>query len=193
MPALRLTALHCTLLVIDVQERLLPAIHRPDRLMLNLEFLVDAAALAGVQCRVTEQYPQGLGPTVPALAAKLPPQPLSKKSFSCCGAEGLVESLNRESRPCVLLCGMESHVCVSQTAIGLLDRNFQVALAEDAIAARDPHDHDIAMRRLSAAGAVLTTVEAVGFEWLRRSDHPSFKAYSKLVQERARRLRELPQ
>lgn len=130
--ALRMTADSATLLVVDVQEKLLPAIARTPRLLLNIEFLVDAARLADVPIVVTEQYPQGLGPTAAALSAKLPPERPAKKSFSCCGADGVVTTLERSARPWVVLAGIETHVCVSQSAFDLLDRGFCVALPADA-------------------------------------------------------------
>ncbi|MFL5328474.1 MAG: isochorismatase family protein [Gemmataceae bacterium] len=184
----RLIAERTTLLVVDVQEKLFPAIYDASALAINIEFLIDAAQLTGVPVQVTEQYPRGLGPTIAPLAAKLPAHRPDKKTFSCCGAAGLVESLDRERRPMVVLCGIESHVCVSQTAFDLLEMGFQVALPVDGVGARYPLDHTTAIDRLRCAGALITTVEAVGFEWLRTADHPSFKTFSQLVQERSRRL-----
>jgi nicotinamidase-related amidase len=190
--ALRMTGESATLLVVDVQEKLLPAIPATPRLLLNVEFLLDAARLADVPVMVTEQYPQGLGPTAAALAAKLPAERPAKKTFSCCGAAGVVEALERSARPWVVLAGIETHVCVSQTAFDLLDRGFRVALPADALASRFDADHKMALRRMAAAGATVTTVEATGFEWLVSAEHPGFKSFSRLVQDRARRLHELP-
>ena len=183
----RLTAANTTLLIVDVQEKLLPAILNADQLVSNIAFLLDTAGLVNLPVRVTEQYPQGLGPTVAALSAKLPAERPAKKTFSCCGAPGLLDSLDAH-RPWVLLAGMETHVCVSQTAFDLLDRGYHVALPIDAVSARFRLDHDTALARMSDAGALLTTVEAVGFEWLGSADHSRFKEFSKLVQERARRI-----
>jgi len=189
-PVPRLKPAHTTLLIVDVQEKLIPSISRAAALLVNLEFLIDAASLAGVPVKVTEQYPQGLGPTVLALTAKLPPHRPAKKAFSCCAAPGLVDSLDRESRPWVLLAGIESHVCVSQTALDLLDLGFRVAVAYDAVGARFPTDHYVALERLRESGVLLTTVEAATFEWIGTAEHPAFKTFSQLVQERSRRLRE---
>lgn len=91
-----------------------------------------------------------------------------------------------------MLAGIETHVCVSQTAFDLLDRGFRVALPADALASRFDADHKMALRRMAAAGATVTTVEATGFEWLVSAEHPGFKSFSRLVQDRARRLHELP-
>ena len=183
----RLTAANTTLLIVDVQEKLLPAIPDREPLVTNIAFLLDTAALTNVPIRVTEQYPQGLGKTIPELAAKLPDQRPAKKSFSCCGAPGLLESLDTH-RPWVMLAGMETHVCVSQTALDLLDRGFHVAIPVDAVSARFRNDHDIALQRLRESGALMTTVEAVGFEWLGSAEHSRFRDFSKLVQERAKKL-----
>jgi nicotinamidase-related amidase len=187
----RIAADNTTLLIVDVQEKLLPLIPETPRLMLNAEILIDVARLLDVPIRVTEQYPQGLGPTAEPLAAKLPQARPAKKAFSCCGADGLVASLDRPHRPWVLLAGIETHVCVSQTAFDLLAAGFHVILPADALASRFTMDHDYALQRLRTMGAVVTTVEAVTFEWVRTAGHPEFKAFSKLVQERARKLKEL--
>jgi len=187
----RISAENTTLLIVDIQEKLLPLIPETPRMMLNTEFLIDVANLLHVPIRVTEQYPQGLGPTAEPLASKLPSERPAKQAFSCCGAEGLVASLDHPQRPWVLLAGIETHVCVSQTAFDLLDERFQVILPADALASRFNVDHDYALQRLRSLGAVVTTVEAVTFEWVRTAGHPEFKTFSKLVQERARKLKEL--
>jgi len=186
--ALRMTGESTTLLVVDVQEKLLPAIPDTPRLLLNVEFLIDAARMAGVPVLVTEQYPQGLGATAALLSAKLPAERPAKKTFSCCGAAGIVEALEHSARPWVVLAGIETHVCVSQTTFDLLDRGFRVALPVDALASRFTLDHEQALKRLAAAGATVTTAEAAGFEWLVTAEHPEFKQFSQLVQARARRL-----
>lgn len=189
MPSIpRVSASSTTLLVVDIQEKLLPLFAETPRLLINAEFLIDIARLLDVPTLVTEQYPQGLGPTASVLAAKLPGNPPAKKTFSCCGASGLVESLDQATRPWVLLTGIETHVCVSQTAFDLLERGFQVALPVDGLASRFAIDHQVALERLARAGATLTTVEAVTFEWIGTAAHPAFRDFSKLVQERSRKI-----
>lgn len=187
MAVSRLTAANTTLLVIDVQEKLLPAILDADDLVTNIAFLLDVAKLVHLPVRVTEQYPKGLGHTISALSAKLPADRPAKTTFSCAGAPGFVDSLDAH-RPWVLLAGMETHVCVSQTAFDLLDRGFRVALPVDAVSARFRVDHDAALTRMRESGVLLTTVEAVGFEWLASSEHSRFKEFSKLVQERSKQV-----
>ena len=136
----RLRADKTSLVIVDVQEKLFPAIFDASALAINLEFLIDAAAMVNIPVLVTEQYPQGLGPTIAQLSAKLPATRPEKKTFSSCGARGFVQSLNRDTRPCAFLAGIEAHVCVSQTALDLLEQGFQVALAVDGVGSRHPID-----------------------------------------------------
>lgn len=189
MPA-RLDAAESALLVIDVQEKLLPAIADTPRLLLNLSFLLDVAKAVGVPVLATEQYPKGLGRTHSAIAERLPPTLPAKVAFSSAGVPEVVAGL--AGRPSVLLAGIEAHVCVLHTALDLLDRGTRVFVAADTVASRHPADRDIALRRLEQAGAVLTTAETAAFEWLGTSAAPAFKTVSLLVQDRSRRLRELP-
>ena len=175
------------LLVVDVQEKLMVKIPSADTLVRDIAFLIDAAKLTGIEVLATEQYPRGLGPTMPALASRLPSRP-DKLTFSCCGVPGLTDGLRKARRSRVLLAGIEAHVCVLQTALDLLASDFRVYIAADACASRYPADRDIALRRLERAGAILTTAETAAFEWLGGSTHPQFKAVSALVQERMRQI-----
>jgi nicotinamidase-related amidase len=170
------TSLLC---VVDIQERLIPAIPTGPQVVAMAGRLADAAALLGVRSLLTEQYPQGLGPTPPDLAAKLPPA-VAKMAFSCCGCEAFTAALANDIES-ALLCGLETHVCIQQTALDLLARGLTVFIAVDAVGSRHPLDHEIALRRLEASGAILTTTEAVLFEWCGSADHPQFQAVRKLV------------
>jgi nicotinamidase-related amidase len=170
------TSLLC---VVDIQARLLPAIPTSPQVVAMAGRLADAAALLGVRSVLTEQYPKGLGPTPPELAAKFPPA-LSKMAFSCCGSEAFTQSLAADIEA-VVLCGLETHVCIAQTALDLLARGLTVFVAVDAVGSRHPLDHEIALRRLESSGAILTTTEAVLFEWCRSAEHPQFQAVRKLV------------
>lgn len=169
------------LVVVDVQDRLLAKIPDADLLVRNIGFLLDIARLLEVPVRATEQYPQGLGPTTASLAQRLPQPPLAKTSFSCCGAGTFLEELELLRRPQVVLAGIETHVCISQTVFDLLRAGLHVYLPVDALGARYTIDHDTACRRLERAGAVLTTVEAVAFEWLNDAAHPRFHEFRQLV------------
>jgi len=185
--ATRMSAGDTGLLVIDVQEKLLPKIIDADRLVRNLAFLIDGARLLGLPVQATEQYPRGLGPTVAELAKRLPERP-DKLAFSSCAVAAVADNFHRAARPKVVLAGIETHVCVLNTALDLLAQGFRVYLAVDAVGARYRIDHDVALRRLEQAGAVLTTCETCVFEWTGGADHPRFKDVSKLVQERMQSL-----
>jgi nicotinamidase-related amidase len=171
------------LLVIDVQEKLMVKIPGASELIRNIAFLIDAAALAGVEVLATEQYPKGLGPTVPELARRLPYRP-DKLGFSCCDVPELTTNLRRNGRSRVLLVGIEAHVCVLNTALDLLAEQFTVYLAVDAVGSRYAIDQETALRRLERAGVILTTAEAAVFEWTGGARHPNFKALSALVRNR---------
>ena len=176
---MRLSSSISMLCVIDVQERLVPAVADGDVVVARCRRLAEGARLLGVPAVLTEQYRKGLGATVPALAELLPP-PLEKLSFSCCGAEGFAAAIAAGFGQ-IVLCGLETHVCVAQTALDLLAEGYAVFLAVDAISSRHAIDRDVALRRLMAAGAVPTTSEAVLFEWCRSASHPQFQAVRKLV------------
>ncbi len=184
-PLPRLTAADSVLVVVDVQDKLLAKIPTAAALVRNAGFLLDAAALLGVPAVATEQYPKGLGPTTAELARRLPAGLPAKTAFSCCGAAGFLADLRDRGRPNVVLAGMETHVCVLQTALDLIEAGLTVFLPVDALASRYPIDHDTALRRMERAGAVPTTAEAVAFEWVADASHPQFKALSRLVVERA--------
>lgn len=179
----RVRASESVLVVVDVQDKLLAAMPRAAELVRSVAFLLDVAALLEVPVRATEQYPKGLGPTTAEVAKRLTTPAVEKTAFSCCGADGFVASLQRRT---VVLVGMEAHVCVVQTALDLLDDGFRVVLPVDAVASRFDLDADTGLRRLERVGAILTTAEAVAFEWMQDAKHPQFKAVSKLIVGRTR-------
>jgi nicotinamidase-related amidase len=185
----RLSAINSTLLVVDVQEKLLAVMPDAPGLVRDVGFLLDVANLLKVPALATEQYPQGLGPTHADLVRRLNAERPTKLAFSCCGAPRLLSGLRQLGRPNIVVAGMEAHVCVMQTVLDLVAEGLQVFVPVDAIQSRFPIDHEIALRRMERAGAVLTTCEAVAFEWLGGSDHPQFKPVSKLVQERMKRIK----
>jgi nicotinamidase-related amidase len=184
----RLIAAETSLVVVDVQEKLLPKIHNAERIVQNIRFLLDVAALVDVQRIATEQYPKGLGPTVAALAEKLPAPRPEKVGFSCCAIESFVPELYHTQKKRVVLTGIETHVCVLNTALDLLAESFWVYLPVDAVGSRHVLDHETALRRLEAAGAIVTTTETIAFEWLGAANHPKFKEVSGLIQHRMKSL-----
>ena len=171
-----------TLLVVDVQEKLMRLVPGQARIVWNIRRLLDGARILQVPVLATEQYPQGLGPTVPELAALLGAVP-GKVAFSCLACTEVAGQLDSEQRPKVLLAGIEAHVCIQQTALDLLAVGHRVYLAVDAIGARFPLDYEMALRRMESSGATLTTTEAALFEWCQVAGTPQFKQISALVRE----------
>ncbi len=183
----KMSAGDTSLLVIDVQEKLLAKIPGAEALVRNIGFLVDGARLVDVPVTATEQYPKGLGPTVPELARRMPTRP-DKVEFSCCAIPSVVDGFRGSARHKVVLAGMETHVCVLHTALDLLAQGFRVYVPVDAVASRYPLDHEQALARLDRAGAIITTSETTVFEWVGGAGHPRFKQISALVQERMKAL-----
>jgi hypothetical protein len=147
--------------------------------------LLQGAKILGVPAFVTEQYPKGLGKTVPQLAELLDPA-AEKLLFSC--AEVLdwgLATIQTDNRFQIVVAGIEAHVCVLQTVLDLLGSGFQVYVAADAVSSRDEFDRKIAFDRMSAGGATIVTTESVLFEWCERSGTPEFKQISQLIKERA--------
>jgi nicotinamidase-related amidase len=173
------------LVLVDVQDKLLAKIPTAEQLVRNAAFLLDVASAIQVPIRATEQYPKGLGSTNTELQKRLTQPPTAKTSFSCCGAESFLEELQMTRRPNVILIGMETHVCIAQTAFDLLSAGLHVFLPVDTVGSRYSIDHEAALRRMEQAGAVLTTAEAVAFEWIADAAHQQFKTVSRLVIDRA--------
>lgn len=178
-----------TLLVVDIQEKLVPAIVRGDVVVQRTTFLLNAAEQLGVPVVVSEQYPQGLGPTVselrghPAVGHIFDKTRFSAAECFCAhvgiGAETAPDA--HSSRDQVILVGIESHVCVLQTAFDLLGRGFRVYVVADATGSGAQSDHDIAMQRLRDVGVVICSAESVVFEWCETADAEEFRTLSKLV------------
>lgn len=170
------------LVVIDVQEAFRPAVVDFDEVAANCGVLVEGCHALGVPVLITEQYPKGLGQTVPEVKEKLDgEQPIEKVCFSAAEADGFMDALRASGRDQVLLCGIESHVCVSQTAHDLLDREVAVQVAEDAVSSRTERNRDRGLRKMETAGAVVTSTEAALFELVGRAGTPEFKTVQKLV------------
>jgi nicotinamidase-related amidase len=170
------------LVVIDLQEKLVPAIRGQERVVWNVRRLIEGANLLGLPVVASEQYPQGLGPTVAAVASHLETRP-AKRCFSCRALSGLFADLRQRQVEKLLLCGIETHVCVQQTALDLLADGWRVYVAVDAVGSRFELDHQVALRRMESSGATLTTSEAALFEWCETSATPEFKQISRIVRE----------
>lgn len=171
------------LLVIDVQEKLLPAIPERERLVAECLLLARGAAIWGVPVTVTEQYPRGLGPTTPVLR-ELVPSVLEKMAMSAAECLNWPAAAEVE-RPQVVVAGIEAHVCVLQTVLDLMAGGYQVFVAVDAVASRFARDGEVALERMARSGATLTTAEAVLFEWAEAAGSAQFKQTSQLVKERS--------
>jgi nicotinamidase-related amidase len=174
-----LTAESAGLLLLDLQERLMPAIYDGEVVVARAVRLAEAARLLDVPIAATEQYPAGLGPTVPPLAA-YPQAVLAKTSFSAAEAPGFSTLLPAGTSE-VVVAGCEAHVCVLQTVLGLVARRHRVLLVADAVGSRDPADRAAAINRARVHGVEIVTSEMVLFEWLRDSEHPKFGEVQKLL------------
>lgn len=172
-----ITAENAMLIVIDLQARLMPAIHDGERVLLNASRLAEAARLLSIPLLITEQNPRGLGPTVPELADAGPV--ITKMSFDACGEPTFQDAV--AGAGALVICGCEAHVCVGQTVLSLREQGRRVVVAADAIGSRVPESREIALRRMAEHGAEIVTTEMVLFEWLRTAEHPQFRPVSKLI------------
>jgi nicotinamidase-related amidase len=173
------------LVIVDIQERLLPTMPPAGReqMLRNVRILAESATRIGVPILVTEQYPKGLGPTTEPVLEALPPVAprIDKTCFSCSGSEAFIAALAATARSQVVLAGMEGHVCVLQSALELRAAGREVWVVEDACCSRNPANLVNAVHRMRAAGVVVANTESVIFEWLRDARHEQFKAISALL------------
>ena len=173
-----LEADRCTLLVIDIQKKLLPPIFQKAQLIKNSQLLIRLAGILKLPTLLSTQYSKGLGSTVPEVASLLPEtQAIDKHMFSCFGSDVFCSQLKRlpGKRDTVLLCGMESHICVAQTALAALREGYIVHAASDAVSSRTEWNWKIGLERMRAAGAVISSTEMIIYEILRSSGAPAFK------------------
>jgi nicotinamidase-related amidase len=172
------------LIVIDMQERLVPAMQAPARTIRNARVLITAAHELAVPVLLTEQYPKGLGPTVPELAraaAAANAAILPKMHFSCMEDPGFAAAFKATGRRQAVIAGMEAHICVMQTAVSLMDQGYEVFVVTDATSSRTLESEKACLDRLQASGAGIVTTEMVVFEWLGRAGTPAFKALLPLI------------
>ena len=171
------------LVLVDVQERLIAAMDRRDEVLNRIELLLNGAAALQCDRIVTEQYPRGLGGTVPTLKALLPAGTpvIEKTDFSVFGEAGFRSALAAKRRTHLVFCGIEAHVCVQQSVFDALAAQYQVIVAGDAVTSRKAADRECALAAYRQAGAQVWSVESILFQWLRTAKHPAFKTISKLV------------
>ena len=174
----RLEAERCALAVIDIQEKLLPPIFQKDQLVRNAQLLIRAAGNLKIPSMLTTQYAKGLGATVPEVSSLLAgSETIDKTLFSCFGSEAFCSALKRlpGQRNTLLLCGMESHICVMQTALGALREGYLVHVASDAVGSRTEWNWKIGLERMRAAGAVISSTEMMIYELMQSSSSAAFK------------------
>lgn len=171
------------LLIIDIQEKLLKAQFNSEQVLKGASVLAEASNILGIPVITTEQYPKGLGHTVPELKEKLAENTVyfEKTNFGCCDEGGFNELLNGYNRKQIIVCGMESHVCVHQTVFALLNQGFEVHLVQDAVASRNEWEYKQGIKRMVSSGAIISCVEMVIFELLKTAKNPNFKAVQSLI------------
>jgi nicotinamidase-related amidase len=170
------------LVVVDVQGKLAQLMHHKSELFENLRRMIQGARILGVPILVTEQYPQGIGPTVAEIADLLTDvEVISKTSFSCCGEKTFTAALQGLNRRQILLTGIETHICVHQTALQLIDAGYEVQVVADAVSSRTLDNKRIGLAKMQGAGAVITSTETALYELLKAAEGPMFKAVLGLV------------
>ncbi len=172
----------CCLVLIDVQEKLLRVMQNPDGVVKHCGILIQIAKALDIPILWCQQYPKALGLTVAPVAELLSSySPMDKLSFSCCGAPDFVKRLEKLDVEAAVLCGIESHVCVFQTAMDILRRGLKVHVIADAVSSRTEENKQIGLARMAAGGAVISSVEMFLFELLRTAEHPKFKELAALI------------
>ena len=169
------------LLIIDIQEKILKVMRKHVKLVDNLSKLIKGAKILNIPIYFTEQYPKGLGHTINAISSEISDTAFQKITFSCLGADTLFATLKDNNLEQIVVSGVESHVCVQQTVLDLLENGFQVNLVTNAISSRRREDYKTAVRRMENEGAILSTVESVLFELLQKSGTETFKNISKII------------
>ncbi len=174
------------LVVVDVQERLVPAIHKElyERSLKNFKIVIEAAGTLGLPIVLTEQYPKGLGGTVPDVVQALEGksyQRIEKVTFSCGRDEGFLAAIAKTARRQIVLIGMETHVCVYQTSVDLINAGYEVFVLDDAVSSRFLHNYQSGVAALRDAGAVVVSTETAVFQWMKVAGTPEFKKISSLL------------
>lgn len=173
---------NCCLVVVDVQGKLAQLMYEKESLFKNIRILIKAARILNIPIIWSQQCPQSLGATVPRIAQLLTDvEPINKASFSCCGQEQFNSRLDSLNRQQILLCGIEVHICIYQTAIDLLEKGRSVSVVANAVSSRTLDDKSIAIEKMRSLGVDISSTEMILFELLGSADHPQFKQIAKLV------------
>jgi len=170
------------LAVIDVQEKFRPVIFEWDRMLENTVKLIKGFHIMGIPILVTEQYPKGLGETITEVKEALGNfNPIEKTSFSCVKESGFIDELKRSDAKHIVLCGIESHICLLNTTLDLIKEGYEVHYVVDAVSSRKKKDYDIAVERVRQAGAFLASTEMILFQLLKDAKSDEFKDIQKIV------------
>lgn len=168
-------------LVVDIQEKLAPHIQGNEKLIKNINILLEGLKIFNLPTILNEQYPKGLGKTVSSISQQLECEANEKLTFSCCKTENIKQTILKSKKNIAIVFGMETHICVAQTCLDLLANNIVPVLVVDCCGSRKSIDHEVAISRLIQAGVIPTTYEALLFELCKCSDNPLFKSIRKLV------------
>ena len=179
---MRITKDNTAAVIIDIQERLYPHMYNREELERNVGILISGLHILKVPLLITEQYSKGLGKTIPAISERLENfEPIEKISFSCCDDSRFLKELNMLNKKFVILAGIETHVCVLQTVLDLIDSGFHPVLVEDCVSSRKENDKKIAVERIRSEGAIITTYESILLELCRVAGTETFKQISGLI------------
>ena len=173
---------NCCLVVIDVQGKLAQLMYEKEKLFSNISVLIKSTKILGIPILWCQQVPKALGETVDEIRELLTDnEPINKSAFSCCGDEAFGQRLKQTGKKQIILCGIETHVCIYQTAMHLLDDDFDVTLVADAVSSRAAENKALAIEKLNAEGVSLSSTEMALFELLKDAKHPNFKEIAKLI------------
>lgn len=179
---MRISRDHTAAVIIDIQERLYPHIHKHVELARNVVILIRGLQILQIPILVTEQYRKGLGSTIPSVSEVIEKfEPVEKIAFSCCDESRFLRALNLHNKKYVIIAGIEAHVCVLQTVMDLIDNGYHPVLVEDCISSRKENDKKVAVERMRQEGAIVTTYESLLLELCRVAGNETFKKISGLI------------
>lgn len=171
------------LLIVDIQPSFMSGIFESERVLARAEFLARTAHEMHIPILATEQYPERMGGTENRFITLLSEPPYAKMAFSCLGCESVLEYVREHEKEQIVLVGIETHICVTQTALPLLEHGFEVYVCADAVSARTEDRHRIGLDRMRDAGAQIAHTESIAYEWMGTAEHPKFREVLKLVKE----------
>ncbi len=179
---MRIESTRTTGLIIDIQEKLFPVMHDKENLRIQNEKLIKGLQELSINIEVTQQYPKGLGPIITPLREMIQDfTPYDKISFSCCDDPDFFNQLESTEKKNILVAGIETHVCILQTTLDLLEKGYQPVIIEDCVSSRHLPDKEIAIARMRQEGAIISSLESILFELCRYAGTEEFKAISRLI------------